>query len=63
MTEITCKYTNQSRFLLDCRFLGILLFTLEARFRRKTLKFLEDDMHLNFKVLGQRESYPNTTHL
>ena len=35
-------YLNQSRLLLDLRFLGILLFTLEARFRRKTLEFLED---------------------
>lgn len=35
-------YLNQSQFLLDLRFLGILLFTLEARFRRKTLQFLED---------------------
>ena len=50
-------YINQSRFLLDLRFPGILLFILEARFRRKTLKFLED-AHFEFEVQQQNETYP-----
>lgn len=59
MTQI--KNANQSRCFLHRRFLGILLFTLEARFRRKTLKFLEDADLIILSPTTER-ILPGTTH-